>query len=74
MSTQESLGLIRCLEFALFGGVTESPESMFERDVHANTQDRETRRALGMGEPAESDPAMSALGRLYVGVATRVAL
>jgi hypothetical protein len=71
VSTIDSLSLIRLLEYAVFGGVTESPESMFERDVHANTTDRETGRALGPVVDRLPDEQLPPLGRLYFDAESR---
>ena len=37
---------IRALEFFLFGGIPEAPETMFERDSHHHAEVRRTRRGL----------------------------
>lgn len=46
MCSIDRLRDIRALEFFLFGGIPEAPESMFERDSHNHVEVRRTRRGL----------------------------
>ena len=46
MFTIDRLRDVRALEFFLFGGMPEAPESMFERDSHNHVDVRRTRRGL----------------------------
>lgn len=46
MCSIDRLRDIRALEFFLFGGIPEAPESMFERDSHNHVDVRRTRRGL----------------------------
>lgn len=57
MCSLERLKEIRALEFFLFGGIPEAPESMFERDSHHHAEVRRTRRGLATDpETFSSEP------------------
>ena len=52
MCSVERLKEIRAVEFFLFGGIPEAPESMFERDSHHHAEVRQTRRGLATAPEA----------------------
>ena len=60
---------IRELELLLFGGVPETPEPMYERDVHSFSDFRTTRRGIA-SPPGSTHPDGTTVGYMEIDIQT----